>query len=371
MKNINSKSKSVAQDVARLIRDVGKTAGKSANKGLKQGKKKVQQLARRGRNQAMQAGAAVAKTASGIHHASHAYLGAMLNPCDRARVTAGLPKEPHDDSLVSRGFVDFVMSTGTMGYGFIALNPTIVNDNVAFSYSSSAYTGTTIPAMNAAATGQVTGAVANLPYNTAALSFTSANSLYGRIVSCGVEILSTTAPLYVQGQIQGYTEPSHSTIGGYTSAAISGRKGAWLHPLENGQEYSVFTTPVVIADSAYSVTSNPYNANANAVIAGILVSGASLTNVASFMCRLTIDVEYAGVDVEALAKPKPIPEPDAFHTCVQVANKIITAHAQSSLHGKKNGKQLWDLAAKAYSYSRSPAAKSGIGFVKGIAGLFI
>lgn len=291
---------------------------------------------------------------SNIHPAPKDFLNAIINPCDRGRPKSGLPQFPLNDSFVARGFVDFTMTTGSAGSGFISLNPTLANDQAIVNYSNNAgtYAGSTINTMNAAAVGTTTINVTNLPYASA--SFVSP-ALLGRIVACGLSIKSSTASLYEQGVVQLFADPAHGDIGTYTSANLSSRQESTTHSLKKGEEYTINTAPVFPSDSNYVTNTRPYLNTAGGVVAGILVTGAAAANPVTFLCRLTIDVEYVGTLTEHAAKPKPVPPAGTYEHCAAIA-----AHASKhrALHPGLKPTALVKLCHSAYKAVNSSAGKS-------------
>ncbi len=290
-----------------------------------------------------------------IHPAVNAALTAILDPTDRGRPLTGLPCFPANDSFVVRGFLDFTMSTGTNGSGFVSLNPCLTNDTPQVAYSGTTWAGVTLAALNLSSStlGYNSKAVTNLPYATASFGLPN---LAGRVVACGVVLRSITAPLYEQGSIQIFADPNHAVIQGYDSAQISSRRESTYHALRKGEVYEVSTHPVFIGDQNYGVTPQFYNAtgatpSAN-VIAGVLVTGASNSSPVSFLCRYTIDIEYSGTLTEPNVQPRIISPPGAFENIVQI---VSHAHKHRANNPTVKSKDLLRLAKNAYKFINSPA----------------
>lgn len=274
----------------------------------------------------------------------------ILNPCNRTFARIGLPTFPTTASSKIRAFFDFTMSTGSQGSGFVALNPSLLNDANCIAYSTSAWGGNSIPAMSAA-TGVALAAAATLPYNIATSSAAALSGLRCRLVACGLEMESTTSMFTEQGVVQSLVESTHADISGYVATDISARAEGMTKMVRKGEKYHLSLTPVYASDYNYikpttSATSRPYNQTEGSVIAGFLVTGASTTSACTFLCKLTIDVEYIGTLTENNTTPNPIPPAGAMEHVAELAAKAH-AHHQQNPHLKPM--DLVKLAHKAYS----------------------
>jgi len=309
---------------------------------------------------------AVVKQAGGIHPYVGQVLERFLNPHDRAGPKVGLPTFPNFPSMKARGYVDFTMVTGSAGYGFVSVNPSLANDTVQVNYSSATnYAGTTVNAMNAGAVGTSTTTVSNLPFATAQFG----GSMRGRIVAVGLSFKSTTAPLYTQGVVQTLVEPSHSSIAAYTVANMSSRSQCETRNVIPNAEYHLTMQPTSATDPQYTATVQQWYGDNVGVIGGVLVSGASTVanQNLSFFCRLTVDVEIVGNLVENLVSPNPVAPPGALEHVIDIAQKV---HAHKVSHpGKISPQQMVSYAKTAYKVLNSPEGKAGIAFARGVIGL--
>jgi hypothetical protein len=323
------------KQMAEIIREAGKIAAPIAKS--------------RGGRKAIKRGV----QAVGIHPEAEKIILSWVDGANRGRPVVGLPTFPNQPSSVVRVQQELVVTTGTNGVGFLALNPSFANDGVAFSYSTAAYAGTTLPAMNAGATGQTTGTFSNLPYATAAFGGTA---LTGRIVKLGVHWSSSTAPLYRQGIFQQLVDMNHNTIGGYTVAQFGARKETKVNKL-NDKDHEFTMIPSLVTDQNYTATPSAWNSSAAAVIGGILFSGATTggSNPVTILVNLTLDVEYIGTTCESATKPKPIVPMGTYETALQAAHH---AHTHRVHNQHKTMAQIIDFAKSAYHVACSPTGKA-------------
>jgi len=273
-------------------------------------------------------------------------LSSMLHPSDRVAPPVGLATFPNVSSQKARGYADFAASSGTQGFGFICLNPVVVNDQDTASFSTSTFAGAAIPNLNGAATGQNPVELLNLPFATGSLGL-GAGKVQARLVSYGMEIESTTAELYEQGILQIFVDPAHADITGYGSATFSGRRESLTVPLKKGEKHTITITPVAPADTQYGTAPYPYNSTATASIGGVIISGCSPTNPVTLLCRLTANVEYVGTPVDNISTPNGIAPADALNHCVEIAQKVLS-HKHAHHHPKFRPEHMLDLGRRAY-----------------------
>jgi hypothetical protein len=245
----------------------------------------------------------------------------ILDPNDRTKAIVGLPRFPVSNSYKVRGWLDVTITTGTNGFGFLAINPALVNNVNCICYSNSAatYTGTSVPATNAGTAGTTAVGFANLPFTSAQLA---AQTLQGRIVACGFSVTSTTATLYEQGVLQVYFDPNHADLTGSTPALISSRGEALTTMVKKGDEHHYAYTLINETEMTYQAVSYPLNNTAGVSNAIIMLSGAAGANPVSALVKLNIICEFNGTTAENTATPNGIGPPDAIHHIMMACQRL-------------------------------------------------
>lgn len=145
---------------------------------------------------------------NGLSHCAADYAAALANPFTGP--LACIPDYPVLMTRKVRSFAKGVVSTGTAGFGFVAITPQngVANDLRFCGFTDAAFTGTA-PTMT---TGNVTGinySSSNAEY--VAATFGSGLNQY-RVVSCGLRIRYVGTELDRGGQLVGYHDPQHFSI---------------------------------------------------------------------------------------------------------------------------------------------------------------
>jgi len=261
-----------------------------------------------------------------LHPAVEQYAQVLAQPNNRAALPIGIPHAPTSDSQKTMGFIDFnvnIPSGAGTGFGFVSFNPSPFNDQVQVSYSSGAYAGSTIPAQNAAATGQSTSAVSNLPYATAA----GGGALAARIVAAGLSCRSIAPALYESGVAYALQQPQHQTVGNLGSTNLTAYKTCVTLPICRDGEYHVSYHPITDVESTYTPTVPwPINNSAASAIAGILFVNGTSTAL-TMQCRYTVWVEYVGSTCDAAASRNQLPPPGSLDAVVAAKAKSDHLHA--------------------------------------------
>lgn len=133
------------------------------------------------------------------------YAACVADPwgAEPARVPTGsqLPSQVYKATTV------LTVSTGTNGFGFVAISPTTANGNTAAYYSGPTFAGTEIPSpIGPYPAGVSAATMSQLPYDMAAHAYPAASgnatSVASRLVAASAEIIPTTAEINRGGQIR-------------------------------------------------------------------------------------------------------------------------------------------------------------------------
>lgn len=160
------------------------------------------------------------------------YALAISEPFHPSARGACLPRFPSPPSQKVTGFVRFVATVGTSGFGFVSVGPCLANDGIVSFATTSAFTQTTLvplSANNILNTGIQTVSLANLPYNTTNLTtgelgsslYANRQSIAGRVVSLGVRITYTGTTLNESGVYYVWSSPIHENAIGVAQAGTS------------------------------------------------------------------------------------------------------------------------------------------------------
>lgn len=150
----------------------------------------------------------------------------MSDPFSSAARGACIPRFPALRSQKVTSIAKFTMQTGTNGYGYIDVMPTLANDTPIALYSTSAYTGTPASASNViGATGTATSLM-NSPYSKAQLTAAGLQSARGRIISVAVRLTPVCRASDFGGLVTCYVDPDHSNIASLSGTDILSRPTA-------------------------------------------------------------------------------------------------------------------------------------------------
>lgn len=169
-------------------------------------------------------------------HASR-YLLSFTKPFDNSVQQVFIPRPPATRSFKVTGFVRGAGVIGLKGVGFVAITPTLANDEPAVFYSTASYNHAVLGApmsdfaigsptyMNGNANTPAAVFMSNLPYSTAALTSVGStgivNEISGRIVSCSMRVYYTGTTFNEGGSYYAYADPDLNNVlgGNHTSAA--------------------------------------------------------------------------------------------------------------------------------------------------------
>lgn len=144
---------------------------------------------------------------------------ALSNPWADGALGVCLPIEPVRDSYKVRVRAYGTAMCGTFGLGYVAISPSLANNNFSYYYTSNSYTSsnTIVLALSAdntvSTTGVVGGIFSNLPFTNDQLrSDTTTRGMSGRIVSVGVKCSHTGPMLTRQGTWVTMVTSDHSDL---------------------------------------------------------------------------------------------------------------------------------------------------------------
>lgn len=157
------------------------------------------------------------------------YAGAMSDPFD-CEEGACLPLASIVETQKSRVFMRTSFSTGTLGFGFILLNPDLFGTSSASAWAStSAYASSVFSNV---ATATVLAASSNAPYTTA--------NVERRLVSIGIRVCNRTQVLYREGLVAGICTPAHESLDNVDLGAVSAYDQCFRQTVDSGKTtYSV------------------------------------------------------------------------------------------------------------------------------------
>jgi hypothetical protein len=161
------------------------------------------------------------------------------NPFDNP--VTGLPVFPSPPSQKLRIFAKGSFQSGTTGFGYVTVGPTLANDSVSLYYSSSAYTGTTIA--GSTGTGQLgIGVAGNCQYvNSSYTSASSANpdlTLEQRLVCAGLRIRYTGTELNKSGTSIVFVEPEHLSTNNFSIGSLQTYEGVNLSSVSRSWQWA-------------------------------------------------------------------------------------------------------------------------------------
>jgi hypothetical protein len=329
----------------------------------KQSKKKQQQQQKKARKVA----SAAKPPRPGIHPLAASFLNQVVsNTATRSVRPLGLPYKSGQDSWKCRGFVDFTMSTGTDGTGFVLVNPSVANNQRVVTASTSTWAGSVIPNMDTADVTVFSAVMANLPYNAA--SFTGTNR--GRIVDCSLTMQCNAANMTAQGHVYGLHESTHSSLAGLNEGGMRLRTECVKKAVANKAQYHLFGHPVTDPECNYSqpastVTSCTWNPVATAGVMGFWVKGAQAAAPATFDCCLTYVVELTGTFAEANESVNPLPPAGLMDHAMHILHQTASKRARSP---ELPHSTLAKYACQLYKAANSPM---GRGILAGVGALVI
>lgn len=157
------------------------------------------------------------------------YATAISDPWSPLAEGVCIPTFPSRASLKSTTFTRFTVSIGTGNVGWVAICPTLCNDQVCGFASTSTYAGGVgvAPGINSTTIAGSTLSqivMSNNPFTTAQLTLASDTvqpTVSGRIVSVGVSVQYTGTKLNEGGLLYGLVHPNHGGIHSYTISQIA------------------------------------------------------------------------------------------------------------------------------------------------------
>jgi hypothetical protein len=184
------------------------------------------------------------------------YLHALVDPYDTGEGSCCPDKVARKTArfkVLSKG----VMATGTVGFGFIGVDPLgmAYSNATAGTHSTAAYTGTDF-SNNVGVTG-VSGFSSTSEFNTSSIASLEMGC---RIVACGVRIRCTTPFLNVGGSVCGVYQPDFQSLHNETFSdillypqvhTIAPKNDKWIHV-----EYTPLTAELFEFDDTAPSTSN-------------------------------------------------------------------------------------------------------------------
>lgn len=243
----------------------------------------------------------------GISECAHCYAAAVVDPWSIEGEGACVPVDVPGPSWKVKSFQTVTCALGTAGVGFIAIAPTVVNDKYAITYSTSAYTGTTISNdPSGTTTGVVGGKFTTLPVSYA--DVVTNNVAQGRVVVAGIRAKYTGSPLYSTGSMYIIGDSNRRLLAGLGASDISSENIARIKGVSRIQhtliqtnnnaterEYSDelhFSTPLQVYPFGGA---NGTVDTAPPMTMGILFVGATTSVGQTFQVDLMLRVEYTGL----------------------------------------------------------------------------
>lgn len=152
----------------------------------------------------------------------------------------GIPDYPAIQTRKYRTLAKGTMSTGTAGFGYIAMTPDYfaINNGTAVSFTDSTYAGTTILLAGAGNN----NVLANSDYALAAFGAGAGLAQY-RVVSAGLRVRYNGTAFDMGGSTVGFVDPRHQSVLGKSYTDISGEVQAKTFPVvrkENHWVHMVF-----------------------------------------------------------------------------------------------------------------------------------
>jgi len=319
---------------------------------------------------------------------------AIANPWSPLAKGACLPASPARPTYKVTAFQRGIAYVGTNGYGYVAIQPTIVNDKP-FSYSTtSTYTGSTsddFTPYGATAgtlkTGISSNTMSNIPYATSAVwnnthPDSSTQYVEGRIVAVGLSLQYTGTTLNESGTLTCFSHPthadlSHSNLGNvyaYTDSETKyvGRSKCWLSSGPVSEEECSFNrTDKAAAMTSNNPATNIYEAvmvypwmttdglknSGTTAVTGSIPMVAAFSGVAgqSYYFEVVAHLEYTGGPAQAQATPN-VADPVGLHKVISATGKIpaMRESAPNKSYGelmvdalKEVGRELLPIAGSA------------------------
>lgn len=264
------------------------------------------------------------------------YALAIADPFHPQARNACLPVFPSPNSQKVTGYTRFTVATGTQGIGYVAISPTLANNEPVAYYSTSTWAGSTTQVLSAndtLQTGINLATMANLPYSSSQLTGGAdkeSATVVGRIVSCGLRITYTGTTSNESGTFYVYSDPLHQnfTVVGSNAAALGvlpdcevcavTREPCELsaYPVDQYEHlygnswptssltplihpYSLNTT--AFGASAYTKVSSIAGTNVGVPVAGVYFTGAQTG--ATYLVEVITHAEYVGSTVGAAVTP--------------------------------------------------------------------
>ncbi len=253
------------------------------------------------------------------HTNIHKYLQLSMNPVDRGLPLVGVPRLPSYASAKRRGFVEFDITIGSAGIGFLGMQPATTNDANCIIYSLAGFSGSSMPANGSAGAGYSTTAFNNLPFATSSLD---ANDLMARIVSCGAQWTYTGTTLNEGGSEYSLTLPNYDTnsdMQGYTVSSMTSRDGVVSKNVSRSKTGSIALHHTSYANADYnSSTAYPWTSDATQVLGGLLIQSIPGN---TFHVKASIIVEYCGTDVDGWVTDNPIAPAGGYERAVEVMHR--------------------------------------------------
>ncbi len=348
--HMSAKQKGENKLIKSLISKIGeleKTLPKSTKRKVKRTKQGVKRVSQ------------VAGELGGHVDVMRRVIRTCMTPHDTSIIPAGLPTFPNDPSVKATAISEIdIVSGATPGVAIVGITPVITNDAVAFIYSSATtFAGTTVPALNSAATGTATGTMSGLPYANAALGA----NLEGRVVSVGIEAWYSGTFNNCGGTIAMCSHPDWGDLTGYTQSQLAQFKTVKPEQVTMGQKYYASMTIPDYNFASYGTTGQ-VTGSAAVVPFALMFTGSGST---SLHVRITQVVEYSGRSVHAISTSNPIPPSGAMEHVMAVCKKThehksrVSSHTTEDLvqhafhlfsqasHVKIGGKPLGEIARKA------------------------
>jgi hypothetical protein len=176
------------------------------------------------------------------------YLDCHVHPFDTDVSTANIPRPPAVRTYKATGFVRGSGVIGLAGVGYLAIAPTLANDQPCVYYTTAAYSlsNTSAPPADGS-TGWESGGgtypaavnMTNLPYSstnllataTAGNSTGSQNDVVGRIVSSSAQLWYTGTTLNEGGQYYSYVDPDNNNVLGANHISAANGTGYYISQL--------------------------------------------------------------------------------------------------------------------------------------------
>lgn len=259
-----------------------------------------------------------------MDEASREYAIALV--CCHACKPCGIPRFPPLPSLKVASFAKGTFYGGTVGVGFVGVDPFAVQAADATSGASPImYTGSAfaqaILDWTFNATGMYTERV-NVPYDAADFG---AKDLQWRLVALCLRVRYIGNTLYNEGGLVGLSHPDNQTIDTYTAGNFLSHDRVSLIPLEKCRDWvQVSYRPSTESNFSYSETAG----SASVPTMGFMVTGANTTTPPVFAWEVHCIHEFIGVLARGKSQTKP--SPMGFNAVVAAADKLTPGARRES-----------------------------------------